>query len=109
VPIAAALVLCLCGGMAPSVDFARAAVGIQSDEATYSMVGHSLAQYGDHADRREDLARVWRACPSGPSGVCLKKGTDANVQTSGAARSFVSGASGDNRFLGVRVKPELRP
>ena len=71
--IAAALVLCLYGGIALSVDFPRAAFGIQSDEATYYMMGHSLAQDGDLAYRREDLARVWREFPSGPSGVFLKK------------------------------------
>jgi len=83
--IAAALVLCLYGGIALSVDFSRAAFGIQSDEATYYMMGHSLAQDGDLSYRREDLARVWREFPSGPSGVFLKKGTDLDVQTSGEA------------------------
>ncbi len=49
-------------------------MGIQSDEATYYMMGHSLAEDGDLAYRREDLARVWREFPSGPAGVFLKKG-----------------------------------
>lgn len=83
--IAAALVLCLYGGIALSVDFPRAAFGIQSDEATYYMMGHSLAEDGDLAYRREDLSRVWREFPSGPSGVFLKKGTDVDVRISGAA------------------------
>ena len=64
----------------------RAAFGIQSDEATYYMMGHSLAEDGDFAYRREDLARVWREFPSGPSGVFLKKGTDLDVRTSPATR-----------------------
>ncbi len=59
-----------------SVDFPRAALGIQSDEATYYMMGHSLAQDGDLTYRREDLTRVWREFPSGPSGVFLKRGRD---------------------------------
>ncbi len=79
--VAAAILLCLYGGIAVSVDFSRAAFGIQSDEATYYMMGHSLAEDGDFAYRREDLARVWREFPSGPSGVFLKKGTDLDLQT----------------------------
>ena len=93
--IAAALVLCLYGGIALSVDFPRAAFGIQSDEATYYMMGHSLAQDGDLAYRREDLARVWREFPSGPSGVFLKKGTDLDLQ-----------ASGDAPFVSIARRPD---
>ena len=55
------------------VDFPRAAIGIQSDEATYYMMGHSLAEDGDLTYRREDLVRVWREFPSGPTGVFLKQ------------------------------------
>ena len=83
--VAAAIVLCLYGAIALSVDFPRAAFGIQSDEATYYMMGHSLAEDGDLAYRREDLARVWREFPSGPSGVFLKKGTDLEVTTTADA------------------------
>ena len=83
--IAAVLVLCLYGGIAVSVDFPRAAFGIQSDEATYYMMGHSLAEDGDLEYRREDLARVWREFPSGPSGVFLKKGVDLDVKAAGRA------------------------
>jgi len=71
---AAAIVLAIYGGLALTVDFPSAALGIQSDEATYYMMGHSLAEDGDLVYRREDLARVWREFPSGPSGVFLKKG-----------------------------------
>ena len=66
--------LCVYGGLALTVDFPRAAIGIQSDEATYYMMGHSLADDGDLTYRREDLVRVWREFPSGPTGVFLKKG-----------------------------------
>jgi hypothetical protein len=72
----AALVLCVYGGLAVSVDFPRAALGIQSDEATYYMMGHSLAEDGDLTYRREDLVRVWEEFPSGPTGLFLKKGRD---------------------------------
>jgi hypothetical protein len=72
----AAVVFCIYGGLALSVDFPRAALGIQSDEATYYMLGHSLAQDGDLEYRREDLVRVWEEFPSGPSGLFLKKGKD---------------------------------
>jgi hypothetical protein len=74
--ILAALILCVYGGLALTVDFPTAAIGIQSDEATYYMMGHSLAEDGDLTYRREDLVRVWREFPSGPVGVFLKKGQD---------------------------------
>jgi hypothetical protein len=74
--VLAAVLLCVYGGLALSVDFPRAAIGIQSDEATYYMMGHSLAEDGDLTYRREDLVRVWREFPSGPTGVFLKKGRD---------------------------------
>ncbi len=82
--VAAVLMLCLYGGIALSVDFSRVAFGLQSDEATYYMMGQSLAQDGDLAYRREDLARVWREFPSGPSGVFLKKGADLDVRVTGS-------------------------
>ena len=63
---------CVYGGLALTVDFPRAAMGIQSDEATYYMMGHSLAEDGDLTYRREDLVRVWSEFPSGPSGLFLK-------------------------------------
>ena len=77
--IATALLLSVYAGLAVSVDFSRAAFGFHSDEATYYMMGHSLAADGDLAYRREDLARVYREFPSGPSGVFLKKGRDLDV------------------------------
>jgi hypothetical protein len=78
--LAAALLVCVYGGIALSVDFSRAAFGFQSDEATYYMMGHSLAEDFDLSYRREDLARVWREFPSGPSGVFLKKGRELDAQ-----------------------------
>ena len=70
----ATVLLCVYGGVALTVDFPRAAIGIQSDEATYYMMGHSLAEDGDLTYRRDDLVRVWREFPSGPTGLFLKKG-----------------------------------
>ena len=67
--ILVAAALAVYGGLALTVDFPRAAVGIQSDEATYYMMGHSLAEDGDLAYRREDLVRVWKEFPSGRRGV----------------------------------------
>ncbi|MGH9374353.1 MAG: hypothetical protein ACRD15_22785, partial [Vicinamibacterales bacterium] len=72
----AAVLLCVYGGLAVAVDFPRAAIGIQSDEATYYMMGHSLAEDGDLTYRRGDLVRVWEEFSSGPTGVFLKKGSD---------------------------------
>src|SRR5688500_9452877 len=69
-------ILFIYGGLALTVDFPRAAVGIQSDEATYYMMGHSLARDGDLTYRRDDLVRVWKPFPSGPSGLFLKRGAD---------------------------------
>ena len=70
------LILCIYGGLAVSVDFPHAAVAIHSDEASYYLMAHSLAEDGDLEYRREDLTRVWREFPSGPAGVFLKQGRD---------------------------------
>ena len=56
------------------MDFPKASLGFQSDEATYYTLGQSLAHDGDFAFDRNDLARVWREFPSGPEGIFLKKG-----------------------------------
>ena len=74
--LVAAVIVAMYGGLALTVDFPRAAIGIQSDEATYYLMGHSLASDGDLTYRREDLARVWREFPSGPAGAFLKRGRD---------------------------------
>jgi hypothetical protein len=70
------VLLAVYGGLALSVDFPRAAIGIQSDEATYYMMGHSLAEDGDLTYHRHDLERVWKEFPSGPTGLFLKLGRD---------------------------------
>ncbi len=74
--LGALVVLLLYGCLALNVDVPAASGGIFSDEATYYLMGHSLARDGDLEYRREDLERVWREFPSGPAGVFLKRGTD---------------------------------
>jgi hypothetical protein len=71
-----AILLLLYGGLAVSIDYPTVGGGFKSDEATYYMMGHSLARDGDLTYRRGDLARVWHEYPSGPTGVFLKKGRD---------------------------------
>jgi hypothetical protein len=77
--IAAVVVLCLFGGLGLSVDFPRAAGGFTSDESTYYVMAHSLADDGDLTYRREDLQRVWKEFPSGPTGIFLKRGRAISV------------------------------
>jgi hypothetical protein len=78
-------VLVLFGAVALSTDVPRTALGFKSDEASYYMLGHSLAEDLDMTYRREDLARVWHEFPSGPLGVFLKKGRrDPHLVLSGA-------------------------
>ena len=48
--------------------------GFQSDEATYYLMGHSLARDLDLEYRREDVERTRREFSDGPSGVFLKRG-----------------------------------
>lgn len=79
----ALVILCLYGASAVSIDFPTAAFGFQSDEATYYMMGHSLARDGDFAYRAGDLQRVWREFPSGPSGIFLKRGSVPEIDVDG--------------------------
>jgi hypothetical protein len=72
--ILATVFLCIYGTLALVVDFPTARVGLQSDEATYYMMGLSLVHDGDLTYRKEDLVRVWREFPAGPAGVFLKRG-----------------------------------
>jgi hypothetical protein len=72
--VAAILLALLLTGFALAVDFPKASFGFQSDEATYYTLGHSLAEDGDFAFDRGDLARVYREFATGPEGIFLKKG-----------------------------------
>jgi hypothetical protein len=97
--LVAGVLLAVYGGLALTVDFPQAAIGIQSDEATYYLMGHSLARDGDLTYRRQDLERVWREFPSGPAGVFLKKGRDIRSVRLTAAPPFVE----------VRTRPDPDP
>ncbi len=72
--VAAVLLGLLLTGFALAVDFPKAALGFQSDEASYYTLGYSLARDGDFAFERVDLARVYVEFPTGPEGIFLKKG-----------------------------------
>jgi hypothetical protein len=72
--ILATVFLCIYGTLALVVDFPKARVGLQSDEATYYMMGLSLVHDGDLTYRKDDLVRVWKEFPAGPAGVFLKRG-----------------------------------
>jgi hypothetical protein len=93
--IAAAVLLCVYGALALTVDFPRAAFGFKSDEATYYMMAYSLTEDGDLTYTKADLARVWREFPSGPVGVFLQKGRtlsgapDANPNRLYYGKSFI--------------------
>jgi hypothetical protein len=81
--LAAVLITAIYGGMGLSVQFPRVAFGFQSDESTYYMMTYSLALDGDLVYRREDLARVCRDFPTGPSGVFLKRGSQLAIHVDG--------------------------
>ncbi len=72
-----------------SVNYAKASYGFFSDASTYYGLGHSLADDGDFVFRREDLVRVWREFPSGPEGIFLKRGPDADSSRLFFAKSFL--------------------
>ena len=95
--LAAAVVLAVYGGLALTVDFPAAAKGIQSDEATYYLMGRSLAEDGDLTYRKEDLERVWAEFPTGPAGVFLKKGRDIKGVELTSAPPFLSVGSGPDK------------
>lgn len=54
--------------------------GFQSDEATYYLMGHSLAKDFDLEYRQEDLVRTKAEFPGGPNGVFLKRGVTRDDQ-----------------------------
>jgi hypothetical protein len=72
--VAALLLGVLLVAFALTVDFPKAAIGFQSDEATYYTLAQSLARDGDFAYERADLVRVWEEFPTGPEGIFLKRG-----------------------------------
>jgi hypothetical protein len=67
-----------------SVNFPKAAGGgFKGDEATYYVLGHSLARDFDFAFTRADLVRVWQEFP-GPEGIFLKHGKAIHIERSAA-------------------------
>ena len=78
--VLAALFLGIYGAVALTVHLPKATYGFKSDEATYYMMGLSLARDGDLTYERRDLVRVWREFPSGPQGVFLKRGQKIDGQ-----------------------------
>lgn len=74
--LAALVILALYGGLAVSVNFPKAAIDIQSDEATYLAMGYSLAYDWDLEYRKADVERFRAEWPNGPGGIFLKRGTD---------------------------------
>ena len=91
--VLAAAFLCVYGTLALTVDFPRARYGLQSDEATYYMIGLSLVHDGDLTYRREDLVRVWKEFPAGPAGVFLKKGRKIGGAPDPSQRRYFYGKS----------------
>ncbi len=70
-----------------SIDFVKASNnGFFGDAATYYTLGHSLADDFDFEYEREDLVRVWEEFPTGPEGLFLKRGRDAELYF---AKSFI--------------------
>ena len=76
----ATLFLGIYGAVALTINLPKATYGFKSDEATYYMMGLSLARDGDLTYERRDLVRVWQEFPSGPQGVFLKRGQKINGQ-----------------------------
>jgi hypothetical protein len=67
---------------AVSLDFPKASGGgFKGDEATYYVLGHSLARDFDFTFEHKDLTRVWEEFP-GPQGIFLKRGKSIDIQGS---------------------------
>jgi hypothetical protein len=66
-------------GFALTVDYPRAAGTFWSDGATYYAMAHSLASDFDIVYERQDLERVFREFPGGPSGIFLKRGRELDL------------------------------
>ena len=73
--VATGIVFAIYGLVAVIADVPRAWGGqLVSDQATYYLIGHSIAADGDLAYRQEDLRRYLNEIPSGPNGMFLKRG-----------------------------------
>lgn len=87
---------------AVTVDFPKATGGgFKGDEATYYVLGHSLAQDFDFAFERRDLIRVWEEFPA-PEGIFLKDGKSVDVQGS-ASFPFIKWVKTDDPLRKERL------
>ena len=68
--------------IAVSIDVPRASLGFKGDEATYYVLGHSLARDRDFVYEHRDLVRVLREYHA-PEGVFLKRGKSVRVAFDG--------------------------
>jgi hypothetical protein len=81
--LAAALLTILLLAFAVSVDFPKASGGgFKGDEATYYVLGHSIARDFDFQYERKDLVRVWEEFRTGPQGIFLKEGKANDIRGS---------------------------
>lgn len=87
--VAALAVLLLYGGIALAIDVPKATFGFHSDEATYYLIGQSLAQDFDLEYRQEDLARTFGEYPSGPSGAFLKQSASGETDRLFFGKAYV--------------------
>lgn len=87
------------GAIALAVNVPEAGDGFFSDEATYYLMGRSLALDGDLEYRQEDIERARQEFPRGPSGVFLKRGVSTDV--TGLSRTFP--------FVKLTVLPDADP
>ncbi len=88
--VLAALGLIL-SGFSLSVDYPRTAGAMWADGASYYTMAYSLAFDQDLTYRRQDLERVYREYPGGPSGIFLKRGREIDVQPSSRFPFIVNG------------------
>jgi len=66
-----------------TVNFPKAAGGgFKGDEATYYVLGYSLARDLDFSFDHRDLERVWQEFPTGPEGIFLKRGKAIDIRRS---------------------------
>ena len=78
--VASAVLGILLLAFAVTVDFPKAnGGGFKGDEATYYVLGHSLARDFDFTYERQDLVRVWEEFPA-PEGIFLKDGKAVHIQ-----------------------------
>ncbi len=80
--LASGVVLIVLLAFALAIDFPKAAGGgFKGDEATYYVLGRSLARDFDFAYTHADLERVWEEFP-GPEGIFLKTGKVVRLERS---------------------------